>query len=597
MGTFRNYILRFLCAGLSFSPAFVHADVYFYPGSFDLFHVTHETEVRSLLARSPDARVWIFPVEKAYYHRRPSGAMRPSFSKFETRKALIENTFADQIERVRVRGDLRAVEKPIFESLLELVKRARSETGEEVRIYVGTDVVRQWRSIPGFGDFLEQVHLLVGKDPNDLGLFRELSETYENHPRVRFVDAVDRSVRSFEANRLLLGLRSFDDPEAARLTEFFSERQIRFLRTHWKDFARERSDFLERLSGYLETQTRELLLPRLLDSGVPAEVVDAIAKDESLLRWISRRSVGDLPEVASFASGLFDRLPHSVLRLPSTSYLVSVLIDAYLGSGELRDAWAEVSGSQRLLREGEKSLQGSRWKSVANYVTRHAYESLLPVAKKLGLKEERQLRFESNASLLPALPVDGSRELTVYRGVRRTKNTDRFLETWRNEGFLSKNALAARLRGESLESSLEASKRLLLPNQFRDAAINHVLGEWKETTSLVSSTFDKAIAIAAAGEDGLVFTLRVPRKSGLVLNDPIFWRGTPWEKTGNPFANAQEFAILHHVAPSEIVEIERVSGPVPHGRKYALEGYRKILTSIPRMALDYCQRLLRAVTR
>ena len=339
------------------------------------------------------------------------------------------------------------------------------------------------------------------------------------------------------------------------------------------------------LIEYAKTRT----VPALSGSLIDPAISRVILSDRKLLRWCALQPVTDLGDASIFSTALLKRLPYRVRSLPGARNFTSRFLDGFVGSPEVRSLFAAVSSEQRTIAAislTEGPVERSRWARAGDYLATKIYDVLLPLGKLFRVKNAENLQFEEPKDFAQRIVPDApDSEIIVYRGTSAEAIDAVGIDFFRRNGFVSRTAL-----GEGMQNSFAE----LAERGMKSAAVNHVLGTWKWKTPLISTTLDKSIALGAAGTNGYVFTIRIRRGNGMFLNDPIIWEGTPWERTGNPFANAEEFAVFHQIPPAAIETVERVAGPAPNSRMQAVSGYKTLLTSIPWIVWERCVSLFLA---
>jgi hypothetical protein len=182
---------------------------------------------------------------------------------------------------------------------------------------------------------------------------------------------------------------------------------------------------------------------------------------------------------------------------------------------------------------------------------------------------------------------DASGIITLYRGVERKENISEILKFTEENGFLSKVALSDYLENKDIEKALAASIGHANEHDLRTQVINHVIGDWVKETSLISTSFNKEVAIRSAGVGGYLFTIKIDIKKGIFASEPKYW--SEWHTKSNPNARLHEFMIPNQIKPENITQVEEVLSIPKEPLKDSFSTTFKMLKSIP----WYCNRFFK----
>ncbi len=231
------------------------ATEFFYPGSFDPFHLSHYEEVLASVAEVPGASVRILPIEQGYYNVR-DGLYDPRFFPYDLSLQLIRDSFTAYPD-VTVSDDLRHIDSNIFQTLQSELDRSADP---DKRLVIGVDILEAWSKTPGFDLFRSKVKLVVGLDPKNLELDNRLKKEFENDPQVSFLDFDHRGIRSNDVVD-----RMFNDPKGAleQLTPgfraYFEKNPAKLSEILWS--------FRRRVEDYVAQRTTSEILPLLKNAG------------------------------------------------------------------------------------------------------------------------------------------------------------------------------------------------------------------------------------------------------------------------------------------------------------------------------------------
>jgi hypothetical protein len=214
----------------------------YYPGTFDLFHLTHFNEVSQAEKLTPDASVTILPIESAYYN---------------TRDGLQEPRVVPYDLSLKVSNDLRKIDSDVLRKLTDYLARS---SDPDKRLLIGADVLKLWSGLDGFDQLKSKVTFVVDEDPRDAEQNAKLEQSFKNDSKVVFVHADDVGIRSSKVLDLLIS-----QPEQALnllpagYRDYFAQNPNELKKLVW--------GFSDRLETYVRKRAVREVVPLLAAQG------------------------------------------------------------------------------------------------------------------------------------------------------------------------------------------------------------------------------------------------------------------------------------------------------------------------------------------
>ena len=560
------------------SSALRSAETVIYPGSFDPFHKTHFAEVKAALTIYNAKKLFVMPVESAYYFPPIKGTtvMPPRLLNFMEREKLIRELFRSEAN-VDVSPLLQNIESNVFESITKSARALNS-----THILAGTDVINTWSGLDGFEEFSKNFNFIITEDANDLDLSQELKERLKGD-RFDFIPVTFEPIRSRELHeKVLQGGNDISSyfPVANLSPEI--ETMIQ------KAGAR----YAEAIDHYLSTSFSAEILPEL-SKRIDPKLLKLWQADQDIvgiLKFMDLRQGSILGSVISrtYLQSAFSTLDKNI-RNHLTKTLYPIFNSGPIGKLYSRNSYFAA------MRENSQGEADAKAKTHALLRVSQRFFSHIegPFFRFAQLRLAQPLQQLFNPLLQFNLPhgecetgqaADGDFNVLVYRGVSDRKSIDEMITSWKAEGMLSKLALSHRLKNATVEDAVKASQEVFKSKGPQNSVLDHYLGNWKTESVFVATSLDKGVAARFAGKGGYLLTASVPASLGFFLNDLAYWEGTQWQKEGSPAFNQQEFAVLHHLTPSHILSIERIETDMPESdvsikwSKFA-NNYIKVLAS------------------
>lgn len=528
-----------------------------YPGTFDPYHAGHHQELLQAISQVNAVKAVILPIEKAPYQiRRNSLFTFPSvFPYFYRMRFISEATSA--YSNIQVSDQLQIVGKNIFETLTAEMNRHN-----DPRILIGTDVLEIWSQLPGFQDFISKTKLIVSEDPKAPERDRKLNLLFSDNKNIQFIKAQHDGIRSKDLIYEWVASGKAPNHLFPKLRKDFD----------WGLANNYLDQYLKAVDNSLMYAFDIEVLP-ILSRTLPSDLLELIKNEGEIRSWMATKNLTDVNNLGLLAfkiqnSNSFERLNKDVKE-----YLSSILYSA-LNSSEITEVMNRNSHLFNLSllsklegAETEKSggFAPDFFKRVNGAIFRFYKKHFISDIKSAVFTGDIAKDFGKGAPIKPAPPhlLKGADWVTVYRGVPYNKDLDKHIESWRNNGMLSKTALQTFLKTGNLSQSLEDSRRLLDDVGTQPSVLHHLFGQWKEGTPWISTSLDPIIAKSFAGANGLVLTFRIPMNQGIFLNDLAYWQNSPWQKDGNAAPKQMEFAVPHQLLPEWITGIERTGPEVP----------------------------------
>lgn len=535
-------------------PTFSLAETILYPGSFNPFHRTHFEEVENALLFKSEAQVTILPIEEAVYTRgKNNEPLRVRLFSFPLELSFIEKSFEDNT-RVRVSNGLRIMSGDPVESLLDYSK---SVSDPELFILVGPDVVAKWTKSPKFDSLLERVKLIITSDPKDTQLTRFLKERFQGNERLVFNELPSSGIRGGDVRYSVVS-------QTSAAYDLFSPKLGEYFTRHPEVLPKALEDYRKRLLSHLEIDIQRTVLPALVENGVRPQIVDFFIKNPSLASPLFALNPDDTASIAETAERLRAHLPRSLQRTEGHT-LILELVSAISNPQVYALLKSRSDTTERILfRLFEKSHSSAANKTIAKRkeIFSDPFGTWNSALTRL-MKPLTQLNI-SDPEEIKALHQGGfPGHVEVYRGVKNRENIDFLVEEILREGFVSKVALKSS-KSEAPDAGISASEKDLHRRGIQSALLEHIFGDYHNTSPFVATTLRKEIAESFAGKGGYVFKIRVPIKAGYFLNDLVFWKNTPWAHEGNPFRHLSEFIIPHQISANHILEANKVvKDPIP----------------------------------
>ncbi len=336
-------------------------------------------------------------------------------------------------------------------------------------------------------------------------------------------------------------------------------------------------------NAYIETYQKNIELflrddfdsqtSKVLAKVLPASLADLLMDDGEIKEWLifqdmQKQSMLGILAIKIQSSDYFEGLPSNVRDHLSThlysAFAHPSVIERYrrnqhmLNLYSLRTASATKKVSK--LRQTTSRILSQMNGQIFRFYKKHLVTRLKGVALTGDIAKD----FGVGPQLATVNPeqLSGVKTVTVYRGVPYSEHLESYLKNWKENGMLSKTALKSFLESGDLDAAILQSQNELDFVGQRAAVLHHIFGDWKTSTPLISTSLDPNVARDFAGPNGLLLTLEIPIQDGYFLNDLKYWKGTPWEKDGNPASKQLEFAVANQIKPEWIKAVD-TQGVVP----------------------------------
>lgn len=543
-----------------------------YPGSFDPFHNTHFEEISAVMKAKPEEKVYILPIDKAYYNTVSKNlkAGFGTFLNFDHKREIISKYFPKEInQNIFIGNDLVNISNEIFATLRNVFRHY-----PDPKIVIGLDAFERWSSLDGFESFLGDHHIIISLTSDEYmhihRLREKISEKFSRHfKKIEYIETVRDSIRSYGVNLNLFkntweNISPLMHPDALAYLEKSSEVK-ELIESH-----------VDRMRRYLLENNKSLLIPLIfsqveLDPSMRRRIMEeknlseisqillslngrdthAISQTSwRLFRYLQKKSL--LDHKSKFYKNFYSIMMNIFLKpeiagITSANYLTNQLVMAHESRpSKLLEGFSEMK---------DKTLSIAQilsWSLIWN-----GYKKLNAMANVLGYKDSSTYVFSNEHEPLwksEAMP----NKVIVYRGVTSGRHLEAFKKLYDQAGFVSKVALNAMLmEGKSIEEALEASQVHLESGKYKNAVVNHVIGNWMDKTALISTSFSKEVAIRSARVNGLVFTIEISLDKGLMASDPGYWN--EYHSDGiNPNTRLEEFIVMHQIPVENVLKIEEV---------------------------------------
>lgn len=568
------------------------AETVLYPGSFNPFHRTHFEEVENVLSLDPKAQVTLLPIEEASYTKDAEGEpLRVRLFSFPLEVSLISKAFEGNT-KVRVSEDLRVISGDPVESLLTYSQKL---SDPDVSILVGPDVVEKWVRSPKFDALLKRVKLLVTKDPKNPALGASIQSQFQENDRLIFISLPTSGIRGGEVRSSIIS-------RSDHLYDLVSPALGNYFKKNPEVIEAAIGDYRKRLLSYLEKDLQRSLLPKLIENGLPAHAGAFFMSHLSLALPLVAIKPDDVASIAEAAEKLRSHLPHALREEART--LISDLVVAATRPPVYELLQSRSDTTERILFRTLENSSSPPQRSSA--VRSHSVfsdpfgtwnESLTSI-----MRPFTQLELSDPPEIKALSQKEKPGYLEVYRGIKDREGIDDLVQKILESGFVSKVALKS-LKEGALDGGLSASEHDLFKRGLQSAILEHVFGDYHNTSPFVATTLSKEIAEAFAGKDGFVFKIRTPIREGHFLNDLVYWKNTPWEEEGNPFRHLNEFIIPHKISAEQILEARKVTevpSPLPtvsfiqRAKTLQLVPF-KLKTSVQKTTRQVCSQLFQSL--
>ena len=527
----------FLFAFLFFQAYSTQSEVIYYPGSFNPFHQTHFDEVMGALKTYPDSEIVILPIERTYYNN----PHHPRVLSYEKSLEFIATSFRP-IKEVKISSDMRVIKSDVFHEL-------SGKCNGISKILVGADVLHLWTGFAGFSNFLKKCKLIVSEDPKTLDLNMALRHKFRDNPNIEFTDYQTKGIRSFANVQKEISQGDFSSLPKSSL-DWIAKHQEEII-----------ISFYDNLDSQLLTEFNTKIKPQLIDNGVPERLIEYMLSNKSTRLKSYGLLIGDLSIIGDLLNEMI--LHRSQLIENKENFYSSVI--TYMSQLDYRPN-VYTQNNFNLLLELDSRNKKSRgrpleetnklFKRLRIYFWAWAHNA----DKKFNIIKRKLFSFdmENNSPSFKNTPMTNDGYITLYRGVSAHPDLAERTSFWKRNGFLSKTALREHLNGKTIEESLKTSTSSLDELGPQKAVVNHILGDWKTKTSLISTTLNQKLAMQYAGKDGILVTIRIPVRDVIFTNDLQYWIGTPFEEKGNPKRSYNEVLVPHRIRPNQIVSIQTV---------------------------------------
>lgn len=571
------------------------AETILYPGSFNPFHRTHFEEVENALSLKPGGRIIILPIEEAAYTRDiDNQPLRVRLFSFPQELSFIAKSFEDN-PRVQASDDLRIISGDPVESLLTYSK---SISDPDLFILVGPEVVEKWVVSPQFNQLLDRARLIVTTDPKDQMLTDSIKRQFQTNERLLFNELPTSGIRGGDVRN------SVASRPHSSTHELFSPKLGKYFQNHPNVLPDALEDYRKRLIVYLERDLQQNILPAIVENGLPRRVGEFFIQNPSLASPLFAINPDDMASVAEAAEKLRSHLPQTLQKAEAQTFILDLV--SAISEPRLFGLLKSRSGTTermlfRILNKSSfpppKNKEELKRKSIFfdPFGTWHGFLTSL-------MKPLTQLNISDPPEITALSRKESKGYIEVYRGVKNRANLDPLIQDILRLGFVSKVALKSSQSGAP-NGGISSSEQDLLKRGIQSALLEHIFGDYHNTSPFVATTLKKEIAEGFAGKEGYVFKIRVPINEGYFLNDLVFWKNTPWEKTGNPFRYLNEFIVPHKIGADQILEAYKVvEEPLPLPTVPLIQRTQslkiipfKFRTALEQTTIRWCTHLFQAI--
>lgn len=528
-----------------------YAQTILYAGSFDPYHLSHHQELLDGIQISNAKQAVILPIDQAYYHSVNSlYKAYPKVFPYEYRLHFISQAVGNH-PKIFVSEQLKVIHQDVFGAILNEAVRF-----DKPILLIGTDILETWSLLPSFEMLLSHVSLLVSKDPLNQSRNEKMVARFGMHPKIQFIKSKSDGIRSKD---LISSWLKNGRPPKMMLPEMPAQ-------FDWLQANMHLENYRKTVAQFLRDDFNTQLLP-VFSKVLPESLFQLIVNDEEIKEWLVFQDMQDRSRWGQLAlkiqaSNQFGSLPLFVQDYLSTHLYSAFSHPAiaeryrrnqhllYLSSLASKQALPEPSKLKRVTAKVLNQINGQIFRFYKRHLVTHFKKLVLTgdISKDFGIGP--QMAPLSSAKVL------GSKTVTLYRGIPYSSRLENYLKSWKENGMLSKTALTKFIESGDLEAAIYKSQSELDSVGQRAAVLHHIFGDWRTSTPLISTSIDPNIARDFAGPNGLVITLEVPIEAGYFLNDLKYWKGTPWENSGNPASRQLEFAIPNQISPEWIKSVD-----------------------------------------
>lgn len=538
------------------TPSSTQEEYILYPGKFDPFHLSHYEELLYIKSSHPQSKAVILPIQEANYRS------HPLLFTYDQKYRFIKETFTD-IEGVQISSALQTIETDIFLKLLELRKTLPVDA--TVSIVIGTDILEIWQARSDFDFLLKQYNLIISKDPKNPELFEKLQNSFSKVKNIFFVDSGTEGIRSSKIKKDLL-------KNSNELKDVLPKTGVNFLQKH-PEFRQEVVEqYAERLHHYLVSRVNNELIPLMEQNSVNSRLIQIIKKYPDAVNQLIFLDPKRLASVGEVAEAIRSIIPTEIINNSWDNTFDHLTRDLLLIVKEasvetfLSDQSYSFDRDQMQLIRAQKMVG----RSLSQKLLFSFMGKLRKVTSSFPLMENLLLRFRNFATKLNitdsyalhkliSLPHTSSQKITVYRGIKAKANIAEVIDYTKKHGFISKVALDELIRkGKKLEDAVRISDETLKEQGLNNSIVDHIGGNWRKGSTFVATTLDYDVAAQWAQKGGYVFKFEIPIDLGYFVNDPIYWKSTPWDQHGNIQKSLNEFVVKNRIPPEMIVDYFQV---------------------------------------